>query len=82
MKQITLLAATVFLFGLSFAQVNEKIDRGVIALAKSQKSVYVGWRLFKTDPADISFNIYRQNIGYGGFEKINKEFYRTKRKHA
>lgn len=56
---------------LGLAQVREKIDRGVVALAVSERSVYVGWRLLKDDPANVAFNVYRQDIGLGGFEKVN-----------
>jgi hypothetical protein len=38
----------------------ECLDRGVIA-ARSGTGVFVSWRLFGTDPADISFRLYRQN---------------------
>jgi hypothetical protein len=37
----------------------EKLNRGLIALVKSGNTVYLGWRMLKTDPPDISFNIYR-----------------------
>ncbi len=36
----------------------EKLDRGVVAI-RSGTSNYIGWRLFGTDPQDISFNVYR-----------------------
>ncbi|WP_437693095.1 hypothetical protein [Sorangium sp. So ce176] len=38
----------------------ECLDRGVVA-APSGDSAFVSWRLFGTDPPDISFNLYRQN---------------------
>jgi hypothetical protein len=38
----------------------ECLDRGVIA-ARSGNGAFVSWRLFGTDPADISFRLYRQN---------------------
>ena len=72
MKRIIFLAIVVLLPYFSKAQVQEKIDRGVVALAVSSDSVYVGWRLFKNDPKDISFNIYREDIGFGDFEKVNE----------
>ncbi|MCU0917025.1 MAG: silent information regulator protein Sir2 [Planctomycetes bacterium] len=53
------------------AQVQEKIDRGVVALAVSEKEVYVGWRLLRSDPADVAFNVYRQDVGLGDFQKVN-----------
>ena len=55
------------------AQVREKMDRGIVALTVNKKMVYVGWRLFKDDPASVSFNIYRQDIGLGVYEKVNRE---------
>ena len=62
----------LFFSAISYAQVQEKIDRGVVALASSTDSVYVGWRMLKDDPEAIAFNIYRQDIGFGGFEKVNE----------
>ncbi|MDD2437964.1 MAG: hypothetical protein PHG27_10870 [Massilibacteroides sp.] len=32
----------------------EYIDRGLIALVRSDTSVYIGWRLLKDDPRDIA----------------------------
>lgn len=73
MKQ-TFFLPILFLFTLGLnAQVNEKIDRGVVALAQSRNSVYVGWRLFKNDPPNVAFNIYRQDIGFGDFIKVNNQ---------
>ncbi|WP_218779719.1 rhamnogalacturonan lyase family protein [Hymenobacter crusticola] len=39
----------------------ERLNRGVVAVRTSANQVYVGWRLFGTDPAGISFNVYRGN---------------------
>ncbi len=70
-----------FLFILTFsfltpiispAQVNELLDRGVVALTVEEGSVYVGWRLLKDDPENVAFNVYRQDIGLGNFERINE----------
>jgi rhamnogalacturonan endolyase len=36
----------------------ENLDRGVVAV-KVTTGVYVGWRMFGTDPAGIGFNVYR-----------------------
>ena len=38
----------------------ECLDRGVIA-ARSGNGAFVSWRLFATDPADLTFRLYRQN---------------------
>ena len=40
----------------------EKIDRGVVALTIDGTHAYVGWRLLKSDPAGISFNVYRKEV--------------------
>ena len=37
----------------------ENLGRGLLALRTSDSSVYVGWRLLGTDPADLRFNLYR-----------------------
>ena len=37
----------------------EKLGRGVIAINQGDGKVYVGWRLFGSDPDTISFNLYR-----------------------
>lgn len=36
----------------------EYLDRGVVAI-RSGNGVYVGWRMLGNDPANISFNVYR-----------------------
>ena len=43
------------------ARYMEYLDRGVIAV-RTGTSNYIGWRLLGTDPADISFNVYRDSI--------------------
>jgi rhamnogalacturonan endolyase len=35
------------------------VDRGLVALAKADNEVYLGWRLLASDPADVAFNVYR-----------------------
>ena len=37
----------------------EKLNRGVVAVRTSSSQVYVGWRLFGTDPGGLAFNVYR-----------------------
>src|SRR5262245_60536086 len=39
-------------------RIEEKLDRGLVAI-KTEKGVYLGWRLLKSDPADVAFNVYR-----------------------
>jgi rhamnogalacturonan endolyase len=43
----------------------ERLDRGLVAVRTSSSQVYIGWRLFGTDPAGIAFNVYR------GSTKVN-----------
>jgi len=50
----------------------ERIDRGVVALAKGRGEVYIGWRLLNSDPKDVGFNIYRMEVGEDSFVKLNK----------
>ena len=60
-----LMASVVWLPGIAMAQVDETIDRGVVALTVKEKVVYVGWRLLKDDPEGMAFNVYRKDMGLG-----------------
>ncbi len=40
-------------------RLSENLDRGIIAMNINSSHVYIGWRLIKEDPINISFNIYR-----------------------
>ncbi len=73
MKKFIITLIILFPVFILNAQVREKMDRGIVALTVNKKMVYVGWRLFKDDPASVSFNIYRQDIGLGVYEKVNRE---------
>lgn len=55
------------------AQLSENIDRGVIGLTIDGTHAYIGWRLLKSDPSDISFNVYRKEGGSTEFVKVNNE---------
>jgi rhamnogalacturonan endolyase len=37
----------------------ENLSRGVVAVRQPDDSVFVGWRLFGTDPDETAFNLYR-----------------------
>lgn len=73
MKKYTywLLISAILIPSISRAQVNEKIDRGVVALAVNSDKVYVGWRSLKDDPENTAFNVYRKDIGISDFVKVN-----------
>lgn len=51
----------------------ENIDRGVIALTIDESHAYIGWRLLKSDAHDISFNVYRQEVGNSDFQRVNNK---------
>lgn len=51
----------------------EYLNRGVVAIrlsSNSTGSIYVGWRMLGTDPADIGFNLYCSTAG-GAPVKLN-----------
>jgi hypothetical protein len=43
----------------------EGLNRGLVAV-KVENGVYIGWRLFGTDPEEITFNVYRDD------QKVNQ----------
>ncbi len=53
-------------------RVVERLDRGLIVQENKNGSLYIGWRLLKTDPQDIAFNVYRSVDGKKA-EKLNRE---------
>lgn len=44
-------------------RIEENLGRGMVAVVSSPGEVYLGWRLLKTDPEDVSFNVYRSTAG-------------------
>lgn len=48
----------------------ENLNRGLVAVRKSSTQVYLSWRLFGNDPADVAFNVYRSTNG-GAPSKLN-----------
>ena len=54
-------------------QSGERIDRGLVALAKDRGEVFVGWRLLKSDPERVGFNIYRKEVIAGVQLKVNNK---------
>ena len=41
----------------------ENLTRGIVAVKRGEGAVYVGWRLFGTDPEKLAFNLYRVSGG-------------------
>jgi rhamnogalacturonan endolyase len=65
--EVFVLLLCIILLGITKAQQQiETLDRGIVAVKKGE-AIYVGWRLLKTDPKDIAFNVYR------GETKLNAE---------
>ena len=58
------------LTGWAAKRVEEKLNRGLVALANTQGKVYLSWRLLKTDPPATAFNIYR-SVEDGNPTKLN-----------
>ena len=50
----------------------ENLTRGIVAVKQPDDNVYIGWRLFGTDPDEVAFNLYRV-AGGGEPIKVNKE---------
>jgi len=48
----------------------ENLTRGIVAVKQSDHTVYIGWRLFGTDPAGVAFNLYR-STGSDAAIKVN-----------
>ena len=40
----------------------EYLNRAPVAVRQSNSTVYIGWRMLGTDPAAISFNVYRDGV--------------------
>jgi rhamnogalacturonan endolyase len=53
-------------------RVEEKINRGMLAVSNGEGKVYLGWRLFKTDTQGTAFNVYRSVEGDDPV-RLNKE---------
>ena len=51
----------------------EQIDRGLVALAKDRGEIFVSWRLLKSDPENISFNVYRREVPGGALTRVNEK---------
>jgi rhamnogalacturonan endolyase len=58
--------------GWAAERIEEKLDRGLIALPVDGGKVYLGWRLLREDAAGVAFNVYRASAGGAGV-KINTE---------
>ncbi|MDR2936676.1 MAG: silent information regulator protein Sir2, partial [Rikenellaceae bacterium] len=57
--------------GWATQRVEEKINRGLIALRNDRGEMYLSWRLLKGDPAGVAFNVYRSANNGKSFSKAN-----------
>jgi rhamnogalacturonan endolyase len=53
-------------------RIEERIDRGMLAMPMGEGKVYLGWRLLKNDPENVAFNVYRSTAG-GQPVKLNAQ---------
>lgn len=60
------------ILGWAEERIEEELDRGLLAVAAGEGRAYLGWRLLKSDPDNIAFNIYRSTAG-GRAVKLNDE---------
>jgi hypothetical protein len=58
-------------------RVEEKINRGLVAVKDSQNRVYLSWRLLKTDQPNVTFNIYRALPGKQAIKLNNRAISQT-----
>ncbi|TKB96793.1 rhamnogalacturonan lyase family protein [Pedobacter cryophilus] len=40
----------------------ERLDRGLVAVRATTNKVFISWRLFGTDPSEITFNLYKGGV--------------------
>lgn len=52
-------------------RLEERLGRGLVAMLMAEGKVYLGWRLLKTDPPEVAFNLYRSSAG-GPPVRLNK----------
>jgi rhamnogalacturonan endolyase len=53
-------------------RIDEKINRGMLAIPNKEGNVYLGWRLLKSDKKGTAFNVYR-SVERGNPVRLNKE---------
>ncbi len=71
MNRIRISSALFALAGTLCAGAAENLDRGVVAVAQPDGSVYVGWRLLSSDPPTAGFDLFRSESAQGQGKKIN-----------
>src|SRR5262245_29243886 len=54
------------------ASAQEAMNRGLVAVLNEEGKPYLGWRLLKSDPPQVAFNVYRRSAG-GRAIKVNSQ---------
>ncbi len=67
---VCVISAAVLAADISRPVAEETFNRGLIAVVNDAHQAYIGWRLLKSDPADVGFNVYRRTSG-GSPVKVN-----------
>ncbi len=44
----------------------EKLNRGLVAMRLNTSQVYIGWRMLGTEPIDVSYNLYCNDVKVAG----------------
>ncbi|NWF85019.1 MAG: silent information regulator protein Sir2 [Bryobacteraceae bacterium] len=57
--------------GWASGRIEEKLNRGLAAIPLDANRVYLTWRLLKSDPANVAFNLYRASAG-GAPARLNQ----------
>ena len=60
---VCVISAAVLSPDLSRPVAEETFNRSLIAVVTDAHQAYIGWRLSKSDPADVGFNVYRRTAG-------------------
>jgi rhamnogalacturonan endolyase len=58
-------------------RLEETLNRGMLATSMGEGKVYLGWRLLKSDRADVAFNVYRTTAGAAPVRLNNQPITRT-----
>jgi rhamnogalacturonan endolyase len=58
--------------GWSTARIEEPLNRGLDVIPDGDRGMYLTWRLLKTDPASVRFDVYRSTAG-GAATKLTKQ---------
>jgi rhamnogalacturonan endolyase len=65
------LSGALLLISICWSPAEERLDRGVVAFPAKDGGVYIGWRLFGSDPADVTFDVFRSDTLDGVRTRLN-----------